>query len=499
MEIQRTTLSQSAAGALLAALAKSDSSDNGAFQRQLTETIDAVKPRRENSDRQERSADDSSSVDRPAADRRRDGRVRREDQADCPSATDDVPQAADAKVSAQPSTDVEPTAGGEAPEAESEAAVTPVRDSAARSTASVDQAATEASAASVTEPSMGDAARELLKALGEVARVVVTDGNADADLQQNDLQALAALGLKLQQSTGSTLTTGGDEQAVADPTTVEFALKQVQTGDSTRAAPDEAAGMTAQRVSVRRQMQTAQAAEVAASTGDAESDDSAPAAVKGPNAVQTRSTSPSTLMAPAVQAQVATVTVTSSSSGNVGEGLGGSAESALGGIPNATAKGPTAAGTESSERTAAADQGEQIDRIARVMRASISRGGSRVNLELEPQDLGRVRIQMNLRGNDLTAKFETQTETARQFLEQGMNQLRDGLAQGGIRLIQATVENNGSQNDNLDGRGQQQGGSQANQQQGGESPHHSSQYQPGEDDAARAETFLSRDSLDVVA
>jgi flagellar hook-length control protein FliK len=169
---------------------------------------------------------------------------------------------------------------------------------------------------------------------------------------------------------------------------------------------------------------------------------------------------------------------------------------------------PVVQGTGSVERIGQArgagessvNQAEQIDRIARVMRASISRGGSRVSLQLEPRDIGPLRVQMQLRGSELVARFETQSEAARQLIEQGMQQLRQSLAAGGIQLVEASVETRAPQNQTLDGNGhgfaQQE---QADAGQGGGRDREPSQRESHSDNLPWAEVATGEESLDIMA
>lgn len=505
MEVQRTTLSQSAAGALLAALARSDSS-GGSFQQHFAETIDAVKPRRQNANRQEQPADEEVRSPKPKAERRSSSRAAEAERPE-PAQTEDARVAAPETRPASPAAEVEPVADTE-PAADPAKAVASTQEAPAGQEAPARQkAAATATTSSSAEPSTGDAARTLLKALGRVARVIVADGDA-AELNRDGMAALAALGVKLQASNSTAAAAAGaagdDGQAAREDTAVEFAVKQAQSGQSSKTQSDDSATLAAQRATVNRQSQTAQGSRGPAGlfTGDTDAESQArPAAAKGSLLAQARTAAQTAQAIPQVQAEVVAINLTSSTAASVLDGQDESAQSRITALPN-TAKPAAAAGAAASERTSSVNQGEQIDRIARVMRASIGRGGSRVNLELQPKDIGPLRIQMNLRGNELTARFETQTETARQFLEQGLNQLREGLAQGGIRLVQATVENHGAQGENLDNPGgRQQDGSQGGQQDGSSSQQQHSQRQSGGQDRAGqgSETFAGRDALDVVA
>ena len=137
------------------------------------------------------------------------------------------------------------------------------------------------------------------------------------------------------------------------------------------------------------------------------------------------------------------------------------------------------------------------------MRASISRGGSRVSLQLDPPELGHLRVQMQIRGAEVIARFETQTDTARLWLEQSIGQLRDGLSSGGMRLVEATVETHGSESEAPGGQTGGPGQFTAGNDSGSGQSHE--QHAPGttpgtETDMPQwAEVPAGEDTLDVVA
>ena len=154
-----------------------------------------------------------------------------------------------------------------------------------------------------------------------------------------------------------------------------------------------------------------------------------------------------------------------------------------------------------------ADQATQVDQVARVIRASLGRGGSRVTLQLEPEDLGPLRIQMQLRGGNLTAHFETQTEAARSWVQQNLGQLHDALSANGVRLVDATVEHRGADGQPLGGQAGQSGhqGNLPGDNGGGRQGASSRQHLGGWSEAVEtdvpswAAVAASSDQLNVVA
>ncbi len=102
------------------------------------------------------------------------------------------------------------------------------------------------------------------------------------------------------------------------------------------------------------------------------------------------------------------------------------------------------------------DQAAQVEQIVRAMQSSLSRGGGRVTLQLSPPELGRLRVQMQIRGSDLTASFDTENEAAQTLLQNSLPQLRQALASQGLRLVDASVQIQGGAAHQLGG---QSGGS----------------------------------------
>ena len=76
-----------------------------------------------------------------------------------------------------------------------------------------------------------------------------------------------------------------------------------------------------------------------------------------------------------------------------------------------------------------------IDRVIRSVRTHFERGGGgRMTVQLGPPSLGRMTLELRVRGGVLSATIQTTTEAARAALSGGLSQLRSTLAEQGIQV-----------------------------------------------------------------
>ncbi|MGE0757324.1 MAG: flagellar hook-length control protein FliK, partial [Pirellulaceae bacterium] len=86
-----------------------------------------------------------------------------------------------------------------------------------------------------------------------------------------------------------------------------------------------------------------------------------------------------------------------------------------------------------------AEQGRMLDRVARAFRAAESRQGV-VKLRLHPPELGTLRIELRVEQGTLTARLEAESSTAQSLLLEHAQQLRDRLAEQGVRVDRFDVD-----------------------------------------------------------
>ncbi len=86
-----------------------------------------------------------------------------------------------------------------------------------------------------------------------------------------------------------------------------------------------------------------------------------------------------------------------------------------------------------------ADQTRLIQRVARAIEAAPQRGGL-IRLRLSPPELGSVQMEVTLHKGVLSARLETETPTARAVLLDNLPQLRERLAEQGLRVESFEVD-----------------------------------------------------------
>lgn len=96
--------------------------------------------------------------------------------------------------------------------------------------------------------------------------------------------------------------------------------------------------------------------------------------------------------------------------------------------PAASMRTGKARGADSAQRSA------NIDQIVKVLRRRLSDNLARVVMRLNPAELGKIRLEMNLRGDALELKIDTQTDLAHRLLLEDAETLRRALETAGIQL-----------------------------------------------------------------
>ncbi len=132
---------------------------------------------------------------------------------------------------------------------------------------------------------------------------------------------------------------------------------------------------------------------------------------------------------------------------------------------------------------------ENIDRIVRVLRAHVGDRESQVRIQLDPPELGRVRIDIRMRDDVLLLNVETDTAAGRDLLKSRLTELREALQQQGIVVERANVELREAVQEAPQNREQQQS-SQSDQHPNQEAPGqpaHQSQDSDDRDGPAQGE------------
>jgi len=81
-----------------------------------------------------------------------------------------------------------------------------------------------------------------------------------------------------------------------------------------------------------------------------------------------------------------------------------------------------------------------VDRMVSVLKAHVGQHTSEIRLQLDPPDLGQVRIDVHMRQGTLLLDVETETSAGRDLINSRMEELRDALARHGIVVERVNVQ-----------------------------------------------------------
>lgn len=115
------------------------------------------------------------------------------------------------------------------------------------------------------------------------------------------------------------------------------------------------------------------------------------------------------------------------------------------------------------------------DQLAERVQMMMSKNLKNIDIRLDPPELGRMHIRMNMQGDGATVHFTVANQHAREALEQAMPRLRDMLAQQGVQLGDTSVQ----------------------QQSAGQQQRYTGQEQSGFGQSARNERLNSEENLDT--
>lgn len=115
------------------------------------------------------------------------------------------------------------------------------------------------------------------------------------------------------------------------------------------------------------------------------------------------------------------------------------------------------------------------DQLAERVQMMMSKNLKNIDIRLDPPELGRMHIRMNMQGDGATVHFTVANQHAREALEQTMPRLREMLAQQGVQLVDTSVQ----------------------QQSAGQQQRYTGQEQSGFGQSARNERLNSEENLDT--
>lgn len=100
------------------------------------------------------------------------------------------------------------------------------------------------------------------------------------------------------------------------------------------------------------------------------------------------------------------------------------------------------------------------DQVAERIQMMMSKNLKNIDIRLDPPELGRLQIRMNMNGDGTTVHFTVANQQARDVIEQSMPRLREMLAQQGVQLGDTSVQqqSSGQQQSRYAANGQGQDG-----------------------------------------
>ena len=111
--------------------------------------------------------------------------------------------------------------------------------------------------------------------------------------------------------------------------------------------------------------------------------------------------------------------------------------------------------TAQTSETSSTDTQDIMRQIMDYMKVSVKADSSELEMQLHPQSLGTLHIQMASKNGVVTANFITQNETVKAALESQMVQLKESFAEQGVKVeaIEVTVQTHQFEQNLEQGRG----------------------------------------------
>lgn len=120
----------------------------------------------------------------------------------------------------------------------------------------------------------------------------------------------------------------------------------------------------------------------------------------------------------------------------------------------------TQAAFEQMAASAAPDTEEIMNQILDYMKIQLKPGMDQLEMQLHPESLGTLHIQLTSKGGEVTAQFQVQNETVKAAIESQLTILKDNLRDLGIKVeaVEVTVESHAFESNLWQGQ-QRDGGS----------------------------------------
>ncbi|NBH26056.1 flagellar hook-length control protein FliK [Lachnospiraceae bacterium] len=107
---------------------------------------------------------------------------------------------------------------------------------------------------------------------------------------------------------------------------------------------------------------------------------------------------------------------------------------------------------------------EIVDQIVNYMKIQLKPGMSQLEMQLHPESLGTVHVQLVSRGGEVTAQFHVQNEAVKAAVESQVNTLVENLREQGVKVeaVQVSVESHGFESNLWQGQGKEEEASSHN-------------------------------------
>ena len=107
---------------------------------------------------------------------------------------------------------------------------------------------------------------------------------------------------------------------------------------------------------------------------------------------------------------------------------------------------------------------EIVDQIVNYMKIQLKPGMSQLEMQLHPESLGMVHVQLVSRGGEVTAQFHVQNEAVKAAVESQVNTLVENLREQGVKVeaVQVSVESHGFESNLWQGQGKEEEASSHN-------------------------------------
>lgn len=124
-----------------------------------------------------------------------------------------------------------------------------------------------------------------------------------------------------------------------------------------------------------------------------------------------------------------------------------------------------AEGTFEQTETFFSEQTQDImNQIMDYMKIQLKPGMDQLEMQLHPESLGTVHVQLSTKGGEVTAQFQVQNETVKAAIESQIVTLQESLKEQGVKVqaVQVTVENHGFESNLWQGQGREENASSQN-------------------------------------